>query len=382
MKLLYKQLLLCILILPIAKIHAQKVDLDKFYFDVSHQRLPQEPVEPEKRTYGVKAATSGGIRSSLDDTRLYDKIKVWGWKKVEADPTVGIEISLSDFLPTGTDLRSETVENKDKDGKVTGRTTYYWYEARYSGSGSYRIKGPITPKEPTAKELEEKKKKEEAKTTNKFLVNATTSSQNDAVNDGIAGSLNQNFVLTTEKTSDASSARKRYSDNAESMRSQKLNDFIDGSINFVNNKANSMYGFSPSEYRDFLWILDSKSHPEFQTQQDAIQAVKTLFKDMKADKPIDILETNMQPLIDYFQSLKTKYAGNDKRESKMRYSAFFNLSKIYYFLDKPEKAMAEAEGLIKNEYDEKDGDELKKQAEYLLTALKRAKVTNRHNVLP
>ena len=77
--------------------------------------------------------------------------------------------------------------------------------------------------------------------------------------------------------------------------------------------------------------------------------------------------------------MKTKYKGDDKRNRKLRYSAYYNLSTIYYYLDKPEKAREEAEGLIKNEFDEKDGEKLVEYANIMADAMKLAKTNTRHN---
>jgi hypothetical protein len=109
-------------------------------------------------------------------------------------------------------------------------------------------------------------------------------------------------------------------------------------------------------------------------------AIKTLFATMKANEPLGELEENLKPLIEYFESLKTKYAGDDKWNKKMRYSAFFNLSKIYYYLDRPAQAILQADGLIANDYDTKDGERLKREAQELLDLFNKTKFTTRHNI--
>lgn len=357
---------------------AQKVDLDRFYFKTSYQKLPKENVPLEKRTYGVKVNVGGAIRGYKDEGLLYDKIQLYGWKKIESDPTVGIEANLDDFVFRGAESKTETVENKDKDGKVTSRTTYYWVQANYEGKGLCRVKGPLTPKVLSAKELEEQKKKEEAKVTNRFLANATINKPSEE-NTGLNFGLGTNYNFTTEKSTSSTAANNDFSNKKDAIYQDNLRKFVDGSINYINNRMNDTYGFAPINNEDFLWILNSKDHPEYQTQQDAIQAVKELFKTMKADESIATLESNLSPLVDYLNSLKTKYSGDDKRNRKMRYSAYFNLAKIYYYLDKPEKAKEEAEGLIKNEFDEKDGESLIKDANNLIETFKSTKFNSRHN---
>lgn len=357
---------------------AQKVDLDRFYFKTSFQRLPKENVPIEKRTYGVKVNVGGAIRGYKDEGLLYDKIYLHGWKKVEADPTVGIEANLDDFTFRGAESKNETVENKDKDGKVTSRNTYYWVQSNYEGRGICRVKGPMTPKPLSAKELEEQKKKEETKVTNRFLANANIAKPTEETN-GLNFGLGSSYNFATEKTSSSTAANNDFNNKKDAVYQDNLRKFVDGSINYINNRMNDTYGFAPVNNDDFLWILNSKDHPEYQTQQDAIQAVKELFKTMKADESVANLESNLNPLIDYLQSLKTKYGGDDKRNKKLRYSAYFNLSKIYYYLDKPEKAREEAEGLIKNDFDEKDGEDLAKMANNLIELFNTTKFNTRHN---
>lgn len=375
---LMKRLFILAFILSFSTSYAQKVDLDKFRFNVNYQRLPKEFVPLEQRTYGARVVVGGALRSYTDENIVYDKIRIYGWKKIESNPTVGIEMNLDDFNYKGANLKSETSEQKDKEGKVTSRTTNYWVEAGYESRGICRIKGPLTPKPLTEKEIQEQKKKDEAKSNNRFLANVSVNKEAETSNTFNVG-LGSYTTYTTEKTSSSSSANTAFENKKEGIYQEKLRGFVDGSIDAVNSRLNFTYGFTPIQTDDYLWILNSKDHPEYQTQQEAIQAVKELFKTMKADESITDLENNLAPLIDYLQSLKTKYKDNDKRNKKIRYSAYYNLSKIYYYLDKPEKAREEAEGLIKNEYDEKDGESLKEMANGLAEAMKIAKTNTRHN---
>ncbi|MNL26972.1 hypothetical protein D3C87_1485360 [compost metagenome] len=100
---------------------------------------------------------------------------------------------------------------------------------------------------------------------------------------------------------------------------------------------------------------------------------------MKADEPIDDLKSNMQPLIEYFDSLKTKYPEDNKPSRKLRYSAYYNLAVIYIMLDQPEKAIAESEKLIANDYDKSDGKGLIEKANKLIASFKASKLNTTHN---
>jgi hypothetical protein len=99
---------------------------------------------------------------------------------------------------------------------------------------------------------------------------------------------------------------------------------------------------------------------------------------MVATQPIDQLSRDLQSVLNYFQELKTKYPGSDKRNQKMRYSAFYNLMVLNYFLDRPDQALEEADGLVKNGYDTKDGEKYAGWAEQLKTMLAKHQMESRH----
>ncbi len=367
-----KKLLLVIGLFVSGSAMAQKVDLDRFYFDVKYQSLPKENVPFEKRTYGVHVITGGPVTNYLSDATIYDKINLPGWKKIEGgEPTVGIDFTLQDFVYRGSIEKSETVSNKDKDGKVLSTTTYYWIEARYTTSGFARIKGPITlPKEEV--------KKEEVKPVNKFLVNAVINKPAAQPANENEFSFSRDIIYNSQKRS-SNTVLTEFNNNKDAIYTQNLREFVDGSISTVLNRIRTTYGFPEIKTQDILWILDAKND-EGKTQTEAIEAVKEIFKGMKADEPTDQLATNLQPLVEYFESLKTKYTSDDKPGRKMRYSAYFNLAKIYLYLDQPDKTIKEAEALIINDYDPKDGKRLIEEANNLKDLFAKTGFTSRHNI--
>ena len=83
-------------------------------------------------------------------------------------------------------------------------------------------------------------------------------------------------------------------------------------------------------------------------------------------------------MINYYEAIKKRYSSNSKADKKMRYASYFNLAKIYYYLDDPEAAMREACELMLNEFDEKDGKRLEAAATDLQILMKQNKFTGRH----
>ena len=158
----------------------------------------------------------------------------------------------------------------------------------------------------------------------------------------------------------------------------RLRQYVNDCIAKANYRLNNTYGFSPITFKEQLWIMDSKEE-EGAIQKEAIEAVKLQFSGMKADQPIDKLTADLQPLIEYFESLKTKYTEDNKGSKKIRYSAYYNLGKIYLYLDQPEKAIKEGEGLIANDYDKKDGKDIIDAGTKLVERFNKTQLRTRHN---
>ena len=64
------------------------------------------------------------------------------------------------------------------------------------------------------------------------------------------------------------------------------------------------------------------------------------------------------PAIAIYENQIKNFAEDNKKHKKVRYAAYYNLMKIYYNADDLENAEKNANLLIKNEYDEKDGKEM------------------------
>jgi hypothetical protein len=373
-----KKMLICVLFLSFFSSKAQKVDLDHFYFDVNYQILPKEPVPFEKRTFSSKVKLGGALQAYVNPTNLNEKINIVGWKKVDENPTVDIELNLEDFVENGVTPQTRVEETKDKDGRVITRKEYYYVTATYATRGYAKIKGPITPTPLSDKQIEEEKAKQAVATTNRFLKNAVIKKDTTASKEGFNINFNGTLEYKSKEYTDSSAPLKDFYLNKTAIRDQTLRNFADNSLNNFSNNINYTYGFRPKKDNEILWILDAKNE-EGKTQSEAIQAVKSLFANMKADEPIDELKSNMQPLIEYFDSLKTKYTEDNKPSRKMRYSAYYNLAVIYLMLDEPEKSIAESEKLIANDYDKSDGKGLIERANKLIGSFKAAKTNTTHN---
>jgi hypothetical protein len=102
---------------------------------------------------------------------------------------------------------------------------------------------------------------------------------------------------------------------------------------------------------------------------------------MNANSSTEKIKEQLKPVIDYFESLKTRYSGSGKHDRKIRYASYFNLAVLYYYLDDPQAMIKEARGLILNDYDTRDGKNLEATAVWLKNLFQTNNITSRHFVI-
>lgn len=369
--------LLCFSLFTLASF-AQKVDLDRFYFHVSYQDLPKTIVPLEQRTYATTIITDGPISVQFPSAKvLNNQLNIYGWKKVTENASVNVDLNLADFYEEGTTVETRKVEEKDKDGKVLRSYPMYTLVTTYRGKGYAVVTAPVTAKAPVASAPVEAA----PKPANRFL---KSTNQEAPASDAGAASNTMKFNFSdqyTYKSAENVSQTFLERENAKNRSvnlQNRLREYVENAIKSANTQLNYNFGFTPISFQEQLWIMDSKEE-EGAIQKEAIEAVKVQFAGMKADQPIDKLTQDLQPLIEYFESLKTKYKEDNKGSKKIRYSAYYNLGKIYLYLDQPEKTIKEGEGLIANDYDKGDGKDLISSAKKLIDKFNAAQIRTRHN---
>lgn len=357
---------------------AQKVDLDRFYFNVSYQELPKTIVPLEQRTYATNIITDGPISNLFYDAKvLNNQLSIYGWKKVTENASLTVDLNLADFYEEGTTVETRKVEEKDKDGKVVRSYNMYTLVTKYRGKGYAIVHAPAVAKTAAPVAVADAP----AKPANRFLKSTNQdapAAEAAAEPNTLKFNFSDQYSYKSAENVSQSFLEKENAKNRSVNFNVRLRDYVEKAISSANTQLNYNYGFKPITFQEQLWIMDSKEE-EGAIQKEAIEAVKIQFAGMKADQPIDKLAADLQPLIEYFESLKTKYTEDNKGSRKIRYSAYYNLGKIYLYLDQPEKAIKEGEGLIANDYDKGDGKDLIASGKKLIDKFNDAQIRTRHN---
>jgi hypothetical protein len=370
-----KHLFLFLTLLFSVALFAQKLDLDRYRFDFSYRNLPSNPLSPNGviQTYSIVPHTPRSMQAFFPDERFYQQITFAGVKPVTNRGDVEVNIYIEDLDVRDSDVKevyeevkgtlssdkksytfakpakagtnARMVEVKDKANVVTSKKYYYYIgEINYSFAEDVEIKnsrGDILYKKTFYRRSERNKyesepfnKKDDAY---KYLLN-----NNDRLKE----------IISTDRI-----------ENCNREISTLLNQAGYPAVINMN---------------DHLWIVDNTSHPEYVEHQKAIRLVKGMMPTSTPNNSIETIKRELQPVLDYFESVKNKYKGTEKADKKIRYASYYNKAVLYLYLDDPESAIKEASGLITNGFDAGDGKDLINQANSLLLLFQKNKTNTRH----
>lgn len=337
-----KLVLLFTTIVTASMLIAQKVDLDRFNFRYVTRILPSSPLPDGYKTYQFNIASSASVREVFNDDRIKQTLTINGLKQTEGKSHITINMNLGEVSLKNPELKEREEVLKDKDGKETGRKKYYWIEAVYAWTGEVNVTDYKGTK----------------------LYGTTI---------GVG-----NTIWKSAENENKATPGDYYNNNKYAIRSAIATDIVTNSMQRLSVGLNRMYGYNTATEADFLWLLDSKKHPE----NDAMKKTWASFKEavalMNEKDELTAVKEKMIPVIQYLDSLKTRITGTEKADKKLRYAAYYSLAKIYLLLDDTDKAIKEAELLMANDYDSNDGKTLITLANDLKASFEKNKINTRH----
>ncbi len=305
---------------------AQNANLDREYFTGSYVKLPAKPIlDKTKHTFSSNTSS----------------LAIAGYKKVVEDASLVLNFRINGTIVDDYKIKSDKHERKDKAGKVISTTYTYKAIANYTTTGSLDVLNTIKG-ESNVKEF----------------------------------SRNSRYQSKNFKT--YSQASEYYRTNKYNLRNKYHREHRKEMSKQAYDYINDLYGYPIHNQRDNFWILGKKKHPEYANHIKAYNKAKNIFDKMKYNEPINSIETEMQPVITYFIETATKYQGNKKKMRKMRYASYYNLAKIYYYLDNPDKTIEYGQKIMDNGYDKYDGKYFISLGNRLKKRFNANKVSSRH----
>lgn len=321
----------------------KNVDVDNVNLSYVYRSLPNQPQNPIHFKYATKASSVGVAKNYISLGEIADAINMEGQIKVENpdEALLTVELSLGNIVVKSSNITERKSETKDKNGNVTNTSYYYRVEVLYNFESEYKI-----------------------------LQAGKTLRAGAALN-------RSSFSFSSEEYSTRKAAADFWNNNKDTHIS---NFYINHSREAAGNLSSfisSQYGFQTYKKYDHIKTIDTKKHDENTPFRAATDALKAEIQTMTADKPMnrDVID----PLIEYFKSIPVKYTDPKlKADVRLRYTAWWNLCKIYLYLDEPENVAQYADLIAPNGYDEKDGAKLKKEADELKAIFEKTGIHTLH----
>lgn len=333
-----------VLLLPLLVLGQKNVDLDKFKFTSEFRTLPAYRLDSSYRTYNVVIEGNKLMQAYLDGMSPEKSVILEGWKMLENDGHLTINVKVDEILPESFSVKERVEIIRDRAGKQTGTRTYYHQEVVYT-----------------------------------FSSFASVSDYNGAhILDFVLADRTYKRVYSSPEFPARLAAEGYFLLNATKVTGLLYRDCVNDAMHYLGDQLTENFGYGIATVTEHMWIIDSKKHPEYAAHRNAFLVLKDALFSISADRPLDGVREQMQPAIDYFESIKKKYTSTSKHDRKIRYASYYNLAVLYYYLDDPQAMLREAGSLILNDYDARDGKNLEAGALRLKNLFLDTRMTSRH----
>jgi hypothetical protein len=333
-----------LLLFPLAIAAQKSVDLDRYRFTVQYRSLPQVKLDSTYRTYNVEVEGTRLMQSFLNDISPEKTVLLEGWRKLSTDGHITINVKLGDLLPESVSVKERAETMKNKSGQITGTKIYYSQEVVYSFEATATI----------------------------------TDYKGMHIIDQELADRNYKQTYRSPEFTLRPLAEGYFAINSLSVTKNLYKDCVTRAMHYLSERITSNFGFGEATANDFMWIIDSRKHPEYAAHRNAFQQMNEVLFSMNANTSIEGAREQLKPVIDYFEKIKKIYSSTNKHDRKIRYASYFNLAVLYYYLDDPQAMMKEANGLELNDFDAKDAKGFVQTATWLKNLFQKTNIYTRH----
>jgi len=303
-------LFLFVCLLPIS-IFAQKLKDKNVTF--KYVALPSEKLPDDYLTYSVKVYGSNLRTSGLSASTQAKEISMDGFKRLSGgEGNYGhLRVSVYTGWPNSGEYKfeSKTDTKKDKDGKET-KTTRYWYEFPFSSTCNYYVYDP----------------------------------SGTAL---IEESITVNKVMKTSKTKNSADLRKKFRSHLADQKKAFAKHAVDNVVKAAKKILTERYDFNQTgEQHKIYWIKKHSTEKDFSKY---LESTKALAKATTAETSVAELKTKLQPAIDFWKKVAEETPSGDKKLKRVYKAANHNLAVVHYYLDDFDAAIKYAEAVIASE---------------------------------
>lgn len=354
----------------------QKVNFKNIRCNAQKCNLPTHKVAEEDRNYSLEVK---GLYSGMVDP---EKGRLYGWTRVDNNPTVHGVVSIYGFSYGRPKLKTEKKEKKDKDGKVIDKWNEYNYTVTSKGRATMYVYGPRNPfkyqmtdrQKKKAKEAEEaaaakKAAEEKAVSDNPFLKDVDVEPAGDDEQGADEGADIELELLERVSIDQEETFKTPNKKTVKAVSEILRNDIRDDQYQFKEAypgmafrsgvyRLNNAYGFRPVKSYFTLQGIKTGDIREVENWNNAVTAAKTIMASLRYNTDLNQTRSDMQPILDFFHEVMSSYSLEDRKERKVSKAAFENIMYLQSYLDMHDDVIA-----MGNKYiDDKKLDRICKRA--------------------
>lgn len=329
---------------PLFVVAQKNVDLDRYRLTVHYMSLPQQRLDSNYRTFHVEVEGTRLMQPLMEELSPEASVRLEGWRKMESGGHVSVQVKLGDLLPEGFSVKERVETKKNGNGIVTGTKTFYYQEVIYT-----------------------------------FEAAATIADYKGMhIMDQDLSSRQYKRVYRSPEFQVKQLAEGYFLLNSPSITKELFRKEVMQAMHTLSENLTAQFGYREVAVNDNMWIIDSKKHPEYEAWRKAFSVMSDVLFNMDANTPIDGAREKLAPVINYFERVRTVYTSTKKHDRKIRYATYYNLAVLYYYLDDPQAMMREANGLVLNDYDTRDGKAFEQTAAWLKNLFQQNNIYTRH----
>lgn len=324
---------------------AQKnVNVDNKRFSFKHREVPLKPLEPRSFYYAVQLSLPETVRKYVDQDMLLDVINIEGQRRTDEpkDNDVIVNVSMEPVVITNATIRDRYVETKDKKTGRVSRTYYYWAEITYD-----------------------------------FAAYLSVTQNGESVLKLNLATRARPKIYKSDEYGSSRQASEYWNNNKEILKEKFTREEATSVVKTVTRKLSDEYGYPIQTEAALIKTIKEKKHPENDPLRAMSDAIEANVSALDGNTPLQ--EADMAEIIEYFKAIPQRYTDDKlKADIRLRYVAYYNLCRIYLYLEQPDNVAEWANLLIENGHDKKDGERLMKDAEKLKEKLTQSGMNSRY----
>lgn len=318
-----------------AQKEVKNVNVDNLRFSYKERNLPKKNFDPMFFYYTSQFLIHPSLEGVVGNKELADQLQIIDQRKAKNERGANMLVRVSmlpiEIIEFKVERRMEDIKNKRGE---TIRKRIYWLEVAYSFAASADI---VDKKSSTIVSKYEIQNRKETR-------------------------------IFRGREYDNVQAAEIYWDNNEGLIMEEIiRAEMLGAVERLNVMLEKDYSFLISNKAGLIKTINEKNHPENQNLREKSSSLAATLTKLNGTHPLQL--ERVEDELNYFMRIPQRYQADTKPDIRLRYVAYYNICRIYLFLEQPKNVERWANLLYENGFDTKDRERLVKDAINLQQAL-------------